>query len=323
MQLTENIYFYEGDYTSDTRFVYRGMGSSNFLVIKGDEQVMVDSGTTEGPHKKRVKAELRREGINLHDTRRILLSHTHPDHVMHAKTISKTSPVSFIVHRDSEPMARKSRYQLEAHYNYPEFMLDEIFNLPGWFVRMVIKRLFDFEYVRIGRMVRDHESVDIGIPADIIPIPSHFPGHIGVYFKNEKILYSADLFDFRVAEGGIINNALSSYPMVFRDIETVNSLDIEKIIPGHGRIISGRSMVRVTLDRIYSGTMDYPEKISRLISGSVSGRSITEITSSIFSDCNAYNLVARKIIVCNTLLHMRDTGRATYSIRNRRAYWRG
>lgn len=322
MKLTDLIYFYEGDYTSETRYIYRGIGSSNFLVIKGDSQVMIDSGISKGPHKGRIRAQLKHDGIRPGDTGRILLSHTHPDHVIHAKNMSRKTPISFIIHRDGETMAHRSSFQFEAHYNYPEFVLREIFNTPVWMARLIIRNFFDFDYLRTDEHVGDFDTVDLGTPAKIIPLRAHFPGHIGVYFPAEKIFYSADLFDFRVADGGIINNALSSYSQVFRDIETVRGLDIEVMIPGHGRMVRGRSLVRVMLDRIEKGTRDYTANISGILSGAAKGRTISEITSSMFRDSNAYNITARKIIVYNTLTHMKSAGTAASYFKNGKSLWR-
>ena len=322
MKLTDHIYFYEGDYTSRTPFIYRGMGSSNFLVIKSNIQAMVDSGISKGPHRKRIKAELEKDGIKLRNTATILLSHAHPDHVIHAKNISRKSPVNFIIHQDSEPMAHRSSFLFEAHYNFPEFILREIFKVPVWVARLILSKYFDFEYLRISRWISDYEPVDLGLEAQTIPMPCHFPGHMGVYFPDEKVFYSADLFDFRVAEGGIINNAMSSYSQVFRDIEKVRKLDIDLMIPGHGRFIRGRSMIKVMLDRAEEGTAAYPVKIAKALSGTKKGRTLSALTSSIFHNSNAYNLTARMIILYNTLMYMHSSGEAEFSIKNGTAFWR-
>lgn len=322
MKLTDRIYFYEGDYTSETQYIYRGIGSSNFIIIRGNSQVMIDSGISKGPHRRRIKNQLRQDGIKPGDTSRILLSHTHPDHLIHAKNMSRKKPISFIMHHNSEPMAVRSSFQFEAHYNYPDFILREIFNTPVWMARIIIRNFFDFDYLRSSEKVHDFELIDLGIPAEIIPLPAHFPGHIGVYFPGEKILYSADLFDFRVAEGGIINNALSSYSQVFKDIDTVSSLDVEVMIPGHGRIVHGRSMVKVMLERVKEGTLDYPRNITKIISGTVKGKTLTEITSSLFHSSNAYSMTARKIITYNTLMHMKSAGTADFIIKHGKAFWR-
>lgn len=322
MQLTDLIYFYEGDYTSDTRYLYRGIGSSNFLVIKGKDQVMIDSGISRGPHAGRIKSQLKQDGIKPGETSRILLSHTHPDHVIHAKNMSRKKTMSFIIHRNGQFMAHRSSFQFEAHYNYPEFVLREIFNTPVWMARLIIRKLFDYDYLRTDEQVGDFDLVDLGIPARIIPLPAHFPGHIGVYFPGEKILYSADLFDFRVAEGAIINNALSSYLQVFRDIETVRGLDVEIMIPGHGRLIRGRSIVRVMLDRVEEGTLDYTANIARILAAASKGRTVSEITSSMFHGSNAYSTTARRIIVYNTLQYMKTAGTADTFFKNGKALWR-
>jgi len=323
MKLTDKIYFYEGDYTSPTQIIYRGIGSSNFMVVKGEKQVMIDSGTNSGPHKKRIITQTSADGIRLGETSEILLSHTHPDHILMAKKICRRRPVSIMLHEESELMARRSIYQFEAHYNFPDFILREVFDKPIWIARAVVKAFFDFEYLNIQHLLHDFEKVDIGREATIIPLRAHFPGHIGVLFNSEKILYSADLFDFRVSEGGIINNALSSYTGIFTDLERVYRLDLDTIVPGHGRVIKGASMVKVMLDRVYTGTENYIKGILTAIKKSGRGKSLREITASLFDNSNAYNIFSRRVIVYNTLMHMKTEGMADFTIRDGIAFWRG
>lgn len=323
MKLTERIYFYEGDYLSRTRLIYKGLGSSNFLVIKGPDQVMIDSGMTDGPHRKRVNRELNNDGIDLGNTTRILLSHTHPDHFLHAKSLSRKNPVSFMLHADGEPFARRSRFQFEAHYNFPCFIQREVFNWPVWIARLAVNRYFGFDYLKIQHMLYGNDRIDLGVPAEIIDLPSHFPGHIGVYFRESRIFYAADLFDFRVAEGGIINSALSSYSQVFEDIKKVRELDIEIMLPGHGRIIKGKSLVKTTLDRVEKGTRKYAADITAILE-LFRGKRVTlnGITEKVFPGSHAYNLSARKIIVYNTLMHLRSSGKVDFNVKSGAALWR-
>jgi len=323
MKLTDKIYFYEGDYISKTRFLYKGLGSSNFIVVKGTEQVMIDSGMTSGPHMGRIKKELVKDGIDLYNTSRVLLSHTHPDHFLHAKMISKTSLISFLVHADSEPMARRSSFQFEAHYNYPSYILKEIFNWPVWVAKLAVNSYFGFDYLKIQHKLNSNDKINLGVPVEIIYLPSHFPGHIGIYFSENKIFYAADLFDFRVSEGGIINNAFSSYEQVFKDIEKVRKLDIETLIPGHGRIIKGRSLVKATLDRIERGTRDYVRIILELLKNSEGeGMTLKKITQAVFCNSNSYNMSARKIIIYNTLMYLKSSGVIDLTRVSGKIFWR-
>jgi len=322
MKLADNIFFYEGDYVADTRLFYSGLGSSNFLVVKGADQVMIDSGMTTGPHMKRISRELREDGIDLYKTSRILLSHTHPDHFLYAKRISKKSLISFMVHKDSEPLARRSSFQFEAHYNFPSYIQKEIFNWPVWMAKLVVNRYFGFDYLKIQRLFDGNDTIDLGVHAEIIHLPSHFPGHIGVYFKDSKIFYTADLFDFRVAEGGVVNNALSSYNQVFQDIQKVRKLDIEILIPGHGRIIKGKPLIKATLDRVEKGTQNYVKDLLGLLESNYRGKNtLNKLTTAAFPGSCPYNLVARKIIIYNTLMHLRLSGAVDYKVISGEAQW--
>jgi hypothetical protein len=45
MKLASDIYFYEGDYFRGER-LYHGVGSSNLVILDGDEPVMIDGGAS-------------------------------------------------------------------------------------------------------------------------------------------------------------------------------------------------------------------------------------------------------------------------------------
>lgn len=322
MKLASNIYFYEGDYLKKSKFLYRGIGSSNFLVVTGREQVMIDSGIAAGPHKARLIGQMKNDGVEIKNTSHVIMSHTHPDHVLFAKKLSKRQALDFWLHEDSEPMTRRGSFQFEAHFNYPGFILREIFEWPVWVARIAMWRYLGFDYLKINRMIRDGEKLNFGVEMVAVSIPAHFPGHIGIYFPKQKIMYSADLFDFRVAHGGIINNAMSSYEQLFADIKRLRSLQIETLVPGHGSVINGKSNVKRVLDRIEESTRNYLKDIINVLrQGNRERLTLTDITNRIFTDSIAYNEAARKIIVYNSLMHLKKMNEVSYSIADGRAIW--
>jgi glyoxylase-like metal-dependent hydrolase (beta-lactamase superfamily II) len=322
MKIAENIYFYEGDYIKKSKFPYSGIGSSNFMLITGDDVVLIDSGMTRGPHRKRQARQMKQDGTEASNASHVLFSHVHPDHVMHAKNLCKKKNLNFMFHKDNEQFSRRDEYLFLSHYNYPDYILEEIHGLPMWFVKAAMKRFFGFDYIKMSGTFEDGQVLKFNCNIEIVHLPSHFPGHVGFYFPKEKILYSADLFDFRVAEGGIINSALSSYELVFSDIAKIREYKIKTLIPGHGTIIQGEKNISEALNRVEQGTKSYAIKILKVLKENHSkGISLSDMLPRIFERSIAYNESARKIILYNTLMHLRNRGEVGYVIHNKRASW--
>ncbi len=322
MKLADGIYFYEGDYLSKTRFMYRGMGSSNFMVIRGREQVLVDSGYFFGPHKKRVLAEMSADGLRLEDTTCVLFSHSHPDHILNAKIMSKKKDIAFLLHEASEPIVRRESFQYQAHYNFPSYIMREILGPPRWLSGMLLRRNYGFDYLKIQKFFKDRERIRYGIDIEVVELSSHFPGHVGFYFPEQKIFYSGDLFDRRISAGGMINNALSDYERVFVDVDRIRKLKIDVLVPGHGRIIPGKDAIRTLLDDVQIGTEKYlSDIIFNLKRNGNGGLTLTRLTDLIYGKSYAYNHAYRKIITYNCLSYLKKHGRVNFSIKNRKAHW--
>lgn len=327
MKLTENLYFYEGDYVDKSRTSYytpyRGMSSSNFLILKGEKQVLIDSGMEDGPHRKRTLSQIKQDGLCLDESRIALFSHSHPDHILLAKKLSLKNKMQFLLHEDNREIIKSQEYFFEAFFNYPDYIKNELFVVPTWFFKLCMRGIgMDFRYLKVHRYIKDHEVLDLGMEIRVIPMPSHCPGHVGFYFPKEKLFYSGDLFDFRCAEGIVLMAANSSFEKAFQDIELVRNLDIEVLIPGHGIPIRGRDQVLRTLDRVKAGTAGYRDNILKVLpKDAQKGLCIADITKNIFKNTISYNALSRRTIVYNTLHYLYNTGMTDCIIKNGKSYW--
>jgi glyoxylase-like metal-dependent hydrolase (beta-lactamase superfamily II) len=328
MKLSENLYFYEGDYVDKSRKGYfghyKGMASSNFLVITGDQQVLIDSGMDEGPHRGRIDRELKKDSIDLNKTKQVLFSHSHPDHTLKAKKMSFKKPLTFYLHEDNEEMVRNDRYFFESFFNYPDYVQKEIFILPAWMIKIYVTLMgMNFGYLKIDRFFRDYETLHFTMDLQIIPLFSHCPGHVGFYFPKEKIFFSGDLYDPRCAEGAGILVSNSSIEMAFEDINRALNLDIETLLPGHGRPVFGKEKVRRELEAVKRGTENYLEKIRTCMRSQPSEEwTITALKGQIFTNSIAYNAFSRKIITYNCLRFLHKLGEVKFTVRKNHSYWR-
>lgn len=70
------------------------LGPVNAFIIEGDDLTLVDTGY-KGSEKKIFKA-IKKGGKNPQDIKRIILTHSHPDHAGSAASLSKSLDVPFI-----------------------------------------------------------------------------------------------------------------------------------------------------------------------------------------------------------------------------------
>jgi glyoxylase-like metal-dependent hydrolase (beta-lactamase superfamily II) len=332
MRLGQKVYFYEGDYVDKKRKnyldYYKGMASSNFMLITGARQVLIDSGCPEGPHRQRIHKELLADGIDLDATSRVIFSHAHPDHILMAKELSKRKPLEFSIHRDNEALIRHEYFLFESVFNLPEYVRREIIPFPDWMAKAYMKMIgMTFGYLRVKDFFSDGDIVHHDPEIIAVGMPAHSPGHVGFYFPAEKIFYSADLFDFRCVDGADVNVGCSSYEKALADIEKAKSLDIEILVPGHGMLIVGKDRIRETLDKVAEATRRYAQDIiEHLRVGQENAVSITELQRLVFPDEISYNAFSRRIITFNILDFLIKEGKVccVYKqsmVRRKRALW--
>ncbi|NNM67095.1 MAG: MBL fold metallo-hydrolase [Spirochaetales bacterium] len=330
MKLAKNIFFYEGDYVEERKGYfnhYRGMGSSNYLVVCGENcQVMIDTGMPHGPHKNRHKKELSQDKIDLNKTTHIFFSHLHPDHVILAKELSKKSghQLKFLMHQDNENYAINADHAFEDFFNLPEEIKKEILIFPSWLTKFYLKFIgMSYDYVRADHFFKDKDVYDIGTKIEIIELPAHCPGHVGYYFPDEKIFYSADLFDSRISSGAGIMVSNSSYDNAFKDIERIENMDIAILVPGHGRAIYGKDNIKKTLSAVRKGTQDYLSKIvSCLPPEPALALTLSSLTDLIFLDSISYNAYSRRMIIYNCLKYLQKNHQnVKFSFKKNKFFW--
>ncbi len=327
MKITENIHFFEGDYIDKTKTkysdYYKGIGSSNFIILKGKEQVLIDSGIHVGPHIPRLNRQLVKEGIHLINTSKVVFSHAHPDHVLYAKKLSRQKNIEFYIHKHTEPQTISSDYFFESFFNFPISIQREVYKMPKYFLKLYLKCIgYNFRYLKIKAFFEDEFPFDFEIPIEPVHMPGHTTGHIGFYFPTEKIFYSADLFDTRSNPGASIGSSDSDYLAALNDIERVSRLDIEIMLPGHGRPIFGKKEIKAFLNQLMINTKRYPKIIlKKLPSGKDDAVTLSKLTREIYPDSIACNGFIRHIITYNCLKHLQREKKVGSYYKNRVFHW--
>ena len=149
--------------------------------------------------KKYIFREMQGLGVNPRDVARIVITHTHPDHIGGLPDFHKSSEPEVLVHR------AEARF-VESIGVPPE------------------KILSDGDVVNVG-----------SCSLHVIHTPGHSPGSICLYEPGRKILFSGDtVFAYGIGRfdlpGGSIRQLASSISRLLR-------LEVDLLLPGHGNIV--------------------------------------------------------------------------------------
>lgn len=218
-KVTEDIYFIPGrdEFIPDAHAYVIGKTGSQDLT-------MVDAGLM-GKGQYKIGA-IRKEGIKPEDIKRVIMTHTHLDHIGCLAEIRKALPKIEIWIHEAEALLledgdERTVYGMEAFRG----MCQSQFNLKGG----------DFS-LKADRKLRDGEKLSIGGTSwEVLHIPGHSLGCIALYDPSEKVLIPGDVvyadfaigrFDLHGADGKTMRDSL------FRLAE----LDVATLLPGHNRI---------------------------------------------------------------------------------------
>jgi glyoxylase-like metal-dependent hydrolase (beta-lactamase superfamily II) len=219
-RLTEGVYFIPGqdEFIPDSHVYVLGDPSSHDLSI-------VDAGLVgKGAYKIR---SIEQMGIDLKDIKRIIMTHTHLDHLGCLEEIKQDIPwaETWIHSLEGEALEKGDERTVYGMDMFREmcrmqFGLDE-----GAFSAQVDRKLQGGEILDIG-----------GMEWEVVHIPGHSMGSIGLYSGPKQVLISGDVvyadhsigrFDLYGASAAALKNSLRG----------LAELDIKMLLPGHNRIV--------------------------------------------------------------------------------------
>lgn len=220
-QIAEGVYFIEGrdDMIPDSHVYLIGKPGSGDIT-------MVDAGLMgKGEYKINSIKEL---GIKLEDIKRVIMTHTHLDHIGCLSEIQQQIPAAELwVHSiEAEALEQgdeRGVYGMDMFKNMcqMQYGLDD--------------GMFKFE---VHRKLEDGDSLDIGgMSWKIMHIPGHSAGSIALYNEEQKVLIPGDVVYADYAIGRF--DLHGADPAGHREsLTALGKLDVKVLLPGHNRIMT-------------------------------------------------------------------------------------
>ncbi|MDY7036026.1 MAG: MBL fold metallo-hydrolase [Thermodesulfobacteriota bacterium] len=220
IQVTDGVYFIPGqdEMIPDAHAYVVGELSSNDLSL-------IDAGMIgKGAYKIQSIQDM---GISLENVKRLIITHTHMDHIGCLSEIREHIPWAELwLHKDEAGPLEEGDDRIVYGMEMFRSMCQMQYGLkPGAFT------------FHVDKMLDGDESLDIGgMVWEVVHIPGHSPGSIGLYHRTKKVLIPGDVvyadyaigrFDMHKADGSVLKDSLMR----------LAKLEVDILLPGHNRIV--------------------------------------------------------------------------------------
>ena len=223
-EVLSGIYFIRGidEAMPDSHTYLEGMTDSGDLTL-------IDPGLM---HKGEYKlSEIKRAGIELGNIKRIILTHTHFDHIGALPEIRKELPEAEVwIHRaEAEPLSRGDERHVYGMEMFKSICQRHYGIADGHFKLEITRELSGNESITLG-----------GRTWNVLHIPGHSTGSIGLYNEEDGILISGDVIYSDYAIGRF--DLYGADPRKLRkSLEKLSTLKVKILLPGHNEIATALS----------------------------------------------------------------------------------
>jgi len=213
---------------------------NSYIVRGGDRFLIIDTGFNREECQNEMNASLKKLGVNLNKTD-IFVTHLHVDHMGLVGTLATDNSKVYF----NEKEARQINALRDDWAGYWQKLLD-VYVANGFSAEGAQLSLKDHPAQKYGlkrevafSLVKDGDVIEIGdFHFQCVATPGHSPGHMCLYEPNKKILVAGDhvLFDItpNIAYWLEMDDSLNEYLM---NLEKVNALDVNIVLPGHRRLV--------------------------------------------------------------------------------------
>lgn len=220
-----------------------GYVQSGVYLIRGQgENLLIDSGNWTIPEHNNGMGEFLVELLDKekNDLKYIFITHFHYDHVGNAQMLKERYGAQVVCHPDDKPIIEDplivTRPENITRFGVTPEEVVEDFNLKdgeslGLSDPEIIKKYWNFP-VEVDLEVRDGDILEVGgLKLEVIHLPGHCPGHIGLWNPHSRTLYPGDLLHYPTPLGPYPIGDAKAHS---NSIQRCLALQPEALLEGHG-----------------------------------------------------------------------------------------
>lgn len=228
---------YKNIYKVELRLPNNPLKSINIYIIKGeDKSLIIDTGFNTEECKNDFFAALENLNIEISGVE-LFITHLHSDHCGLASTFDKLGCKIYAGDIDGRTINEMTEIEYWEKFEDQKIILDlkrdhiSYDDHPGY--KYCPKEKVSFIYVEEGKSIQIGEYF-----LEVIDIPGHTPGHIGLYERKNKLFFGGDHILDQITPNigfwGFEENILGSY---FNSLGKLYSYEIDYLFPAHRNII--------------------------------------------------------------------------------------
>lgn len=164
-----------------------GKNVNQYLIVENGDLTLIDTGMTSNA--KSILVYLRKAGYQPNNLKRILITHSDPDHYGAANQIREATGAEIWT---SQIEAEAMKTGTSSRAIIPKGIFALIFPLLG--------RFFPVSPTPVDRIIEDGETLTILDGLQVIASPGHTPGHISFFFPKDRILLAGDAINGKNGE---------------------------------------------------------------------------------------------------------------------------
>ena len=223
MKLVNNLYAYlwQGSDNNCNSYVFAN-------ILDNNRHVIIDPGHIITPYYREpafdtLVKEMEGDGLEAAAIGLVILTHAHPDHCEAAKVIREKNRALVALHEADEEMYERFGEKVDI-------------------------------YLEEGELVLGREDQ---IRLNIYHSPGHSPGHITIYWPEQKVLIAGDVIFYQGT--GRVDLPGGSAKLLIQSIDRLSELEIEYLLCGHPYghpgIIKGKEAVQENFDFVKRNIM--------------------------------------------------------------------
>ncbi|KUO62707.1 MAG: Zn-dependent hydrolase [Gracilibacter sp. BRH_c7a] len=263
---------YPGIYLNEIPLPGNPLKSLNSYILTSKQRnLIIDTGFNLNVCKEQFIKGVEKLHIDLCQTD-LVLTHMHSDHSGLADDLNKLGVRTFIGKKDGELMnfVRISGQSIYKFMNNALTIGDEDFSTFKLEFGKSIKE--PLQYIPLT----EGDIIPIGsYLLEVINIPGHTPGHIGLYERNHKLFFCGDQILNEITPNitfyGYDQDVLGFY---LDSLDIISELNVDYVFPGHRTIIRNHSQ------RIKELKMHHQERLSEIINILGKGKKTVSETAS-------------------------------------------